>query len=96
MNDTPFVRDDTPTNLFNPLSTDFSWKIANEANEIIEYTMPSMAISTFPKYLADHMARHLAQVIAMKNMVRVTSDGPIRITYDQAYDEALRSLDVIL
>jgi hypothetical protein len=96
MNDTPLKQDDTPTNIFNPLSEDFTWTMANEQNEKVEYTMPSMSISTFPKYLADHMARHLAQKIAMKNMVRVTPDGPMRITYQQAYDEALESLRVTL
>jgi hypothetical protein len=58
--------DNTPTNIYNPTKKDFSCTYAEEKIPIT-FTLPSRQMKTFPKYLADHIAKHLARQIALEN-----------------------------
>lgn len=53
---------ETPTNLYNPTKEDFTCKWEGK-----DYTIPSRQLVTHPKWLADHIAKHLAQKIALED-----------------------------
>lgn len=74
--------------LFNPLTEDFTTTYANDANKPITYTCPSMKISEFPTYLADHIAKHLAQKIVFKR--------GIQHNYEQDFRAVLQEITIIL
>lgn len=57
------VRDETPTHIFNPLKNDLVLQEFNDLNEKITYTIPVVEISTYPKYLADILRKHLVDAI---------------------------------
>jgi hypothetical protein len=60
MPELPTQPDETLTYLFNPSKEDFTYPFAG-----INYTMPSRKIIQFPKYLADHLAKHLSSKLAL-------------------------------
>lgn len=76
----------TPKHIWNPLATDFTTTYANENNEPISYTCPSLRISTFPTYIADHMAKHLAQ--------EIVGHRGIKKDYQGDYEAALKEIMV--
>jgi len=56
-------RDDSPKSLFNPLKIDFVTSMRDNNNISRNYTIPSMEIATFPKYLADRIENDLITTI---------------------------------
>ena len=80
---TPNEPDVTPTYIYNPSKVDFVWQYDGK-----EITLPSRKIVSFPKYLADHMAKHLAQVLA--------SEDPERIHYEDKLAKHLKEIYVDL
>jgi len=92
----PTTRDETPTLIYNPLKSDFTYPLTNDENMQIQYTMPSRGLVTFPAYIARHLAKHLAQKIALENTVEITKDGPIRLHYETRYQNALDKIFVKL
>jgi hypothetical protein len=66
----PTSPDETPTYLFNPSKEDFTWNFDGTP-----CVLPSRILVSFPKYLADHLARHLAQKLA------TTDDSPLAYEY---------------
>jgi len=47
-----------PTKLYNPLNEDFVWTWDGK-----HYTVPAKSITSFPEFLARHLAKHLARKI---------------------------------
>lgn len=80
----PTGPDITPTNIFNPTLRDFTCTYV-EKNKPIEYTIKSLETATFPKYLADHIVKHLAQKIALDKLDSGTA-------YEILYQEAVQSI----
>ena len=62
----PTTPDITTTYIYNPTKEDFNYPFDRK-----NYTMPSMKISNFPKYLADHLAKHLAQKLALTESSKI-------------------------
>jgi hypothetical protein len=58
----PTEPDQTKTFLYNPSKNDFLWPYDG-----VDQTLPSRKIVSFPKYLADHLAKHLAQKLALED-----------------------------
>lgn len=56
-------RDDTPTHLFNPLKDVVKIGIRNDENEQETVEIPSLEVSTYPKWLADVLKKHLVDAI---------------------------------
>jgi hypothetical protein len=70
-----------PTFIYNPLREDFKCLQAGVDNIQTEYVIPSRQMKSFPKYVADHITRHLAQRIALER-----TDG---LSYELKYKEAV-------
>lgn len=81
-------RDNTPTSLFNPLTEDFSVNYATDANPPLTYTIRAQEIGTFPKYIVNHIIKHLSQQIIAKR--------GIKTNYEEAYNEAVKEMEVDL
>jgi hypothetical protein len=62
LNNLPTEPDQTKTYIYNPTKDDFTWPYAGQ-----DYTLPSRKIVDFPKYLALHLAKHLAQKMALED-----------------------------
>lgn len=62
----PLEPDETPTFLFNPSKEDFTYPFDG-----VNYTLPSRKIISFPKYLADHLAKHLASKLALSDDTKI-------------------------
>ena len=84
----PTGPDKSPTNLYNPLKSDFTYPMADINNKQVLYTLPSRQISVFPKYIADHLVKHLAQKIAL--------DEGGGLAYEIRYQKALDLIYVII
>lgn len=91
----PTAPDITPTLLFNPSKSDFTWPMADDTGKH-DYILPSRQIVTFPKYLADHLAKHLAQKLASENTTTITKDGSVRLHYEERYKRELERIYVEL
>jgi|GEM_PF-6494739 len=57
----PTEPDQTPTLLFNPSKADFVCQYNGK-----DVILPSRVITEYPKWLADHIAKHLAQKLALE------------------------------
>lgn len=71
--------------IHNPLFEEFSCDFATDDNPPITYTLSPHDIKAFPPYLADHIAKHLAQ--------RVIAVRGIKTNYDDDYKEAIREIE---
>jgi hypothetical protein len=80
------TKQSNPVSLYNPLSEDFSCKQADDDNVQHTYTIRSLEIETYPKYIADHITKHLAQAIIAKR--------GIKTNYEDAYKEAVEEMTV--
>ncbi len=60
--DLPNKPDEILTYYFNPSKEDFTYPFNG-----IDYTLPSRKIVSFPKYLGDHLAKHLASKLALND-----------------------------
>lgn len=65
-----------PTSLYNPTKDDFTCQWGGK-----DYTIPSRTIESYPKWLADHIANHLAQKMAL--------DDGRSIAFEYRYKEAM-------
>jgi len=84
----PTSPDTTETLLYNPSKRDFTYPMADDNNVIQQYTLPSRTISKFPKYIADHLAKHLAQTLA--------SEGDPKVNYIERYNEWISKIYVVI
>ncbi len=82
----PTQPDETPTLLFNPSKDDFEDKIATVDGGQQTLLLPSRVITEFPKYVADHVAKHLARKLAL-------DDDPKR-HFEDRYQEWLDKIYV--
>lgn len=57
------TRDETPTHLFNPLKNDLVLELFNDENIGTIYLARSLEVSTYPRYLADIVKKHLIDKI---------------------------------
>lgn len=83
MPELPNGPNNTPTSLYNPFSEDFTTLWDGKP-----YTIKSREIDTFPKWLADHIKKGLAE-----KYVQVNTDYP-KITHEDAIAEALAEIEV--
>lgn len=81
----PLGPDKTLTHLYNPTKADFVYPMADDNNIQQMYTLPSRQIVSFPKYIADHLLKHLAQNIALED----DSGLAYEIRYKRAMDKIL-------
>ena len=70
-----------PTFIYNPLKEDFKCLMANDDRTQTEYIVPSRQMKSFPKYIADHITKHLAQRVAFEQ------EGGL--SYELKYKEAV-------
>lgn len=66
----PNQPDQTPVNLYNPDLKDFTFVLADDNNVQHEYILHSQEITTLPKYIADHGASKLADMLVWKRGVK--------------------------
>jgi len=85
MNLVPEKPDETPTLLFNPSKKDFTWPFADDNNVKHSYTLPSRQIVKFPKYIADHLAKHLASKLALEESPKVHYEERFKRHLKQIY-----------
>lgn len=81
-------RDETPKSLYNPLTEDFTVTYRDDNNTPIPYTIHAGEIETFPKYLADHIEKHLAQ--------KLVFDRGMKPNYEDAFKKAVLDIQVEL
>lgn len=81
----PTKPDTTKTYLYNPTKSDFMTTYANEDNEPIVYTLRSEELKEFPKYIADHIAEHLAHEIVMTRGVKTNYDDDKKKVFEEIY-----------
>jgi hypothetical protein len=76
----PDKPDITLTPIYNPMKEDFvcQW-------EMVNYTVPSRTIQTFPKWLADHIAKHLADKMANADETGIHHEDKINRYLEQIY-----------
>lgn len=67
----------TPTSLYNPGKEDFTITWAGEP-----HTLHAGEIETYPKWLADHIAKHLCK--------KLIGEHGIKINYQVDYDEMMK------
>ncbi len=75
--------DITPKHIWNPLIDDFTTTYANEDNIPIPYTCPSLKISQFPTYIANHIAKQLAQKIVFERGIKTNYEDEFAKTLDE-------------
>jgi len=75
--------DSSPKYLWNPLSEDY-----HTAYDSKPYTVRSLEISEFPAYIANKIAKNLAQYIVLKRGVKTN--------YEDEYNAALEEITVKL
>ena len=67
--------------------------MATEEYGVKIYIVPSRQIVEFPKYIADHIVKHLAAKIATENPITMESKG-IRLHYEIRLQQALDKIYV--
>lgn len=77
----PSQPDITPTPIYNPDKSDFTIAWNEEP-----HTIHAGEIETYPKWLADHIAKHLCNHLVMKR--------GIRVNYDEDYKEMMAQIIV--
>lgn len=75
MFDQPQQPNNTPTYIYNPSKEDFTHTYANAENEPIEYTVPAGELQQYPYYLAQHLAKHLADKVMGDRGIRVNPEA---------------------
>lgn len=73
----------TPKAIYNPLYEDFSCNYATDNNPPITYTIHALEIETFPTYLADHIAKHLAQHVLGVRGIQTNYDDDFKKAIDE-------------
>ncbi len=76
----PKEPDITPTFLYNPSKDDFIYPYNGQ-----DQFMPSREITTFPKFLADHLAKHLAQKLALEDGSKIHYEDRLARWLDKIY-----------
>lgn len=76
----PTHPDETPILLFNPSRDDFTHPFDGKP-----YTLPSRKIVTHPKWLADHLAKHLASKLATLDSEKIHFEERMKKWYKQIY-----------
>lgn len=66
MNKLPTSPDETPMYLYNPSKEDFIYPW-----EGVNYTLPARNLSSFPKWLAIHLGKHLAQKLSSEDSEKI-------------------------
>ena len=66
-------RDETPIHFFNPLKENVEIEIYDDQNHINLYILPALEISTYPKYLADILRKHLIDAIINERKIGMIS-----------------------
>lgn len=77
----PSQPDKTPTSIYNPDKSDFTITWNEEPN-----TIHAGEIETYPKWLADHIAKHLCKYLIMKR--------GIRINYEADYEDMMKQIQI--
>ena len=73
MDPTNQQRDNTPTHFFNPLKDTVKVGVRDDKNVEQMIEIPSMAISTHPKWLADVLVKHLVDAIINERKLGIIS-----------------------
>lgn len=74
-------RDDTPTSFFNPLDEDFAIDYRLDDGSLKNYIIPTIKISTYPKYLADYFVVHIVdEMINKRNLGHLTVEDRAELT----------------
>lgn len=76
----PTRPDDTPMYLFNPAKADFTHNYDGKP-----YTLPSRKIVQHPKWLADHLAKHLASKLATEDSEKIHFEERMKKWYKVIY-----------
>ncbi len=75
--------DETPVSLYNPDKEDFTITWAGEP-----HTIHAGEIETYPKWLADHMAKHLCK--------KLIGDRGIKVNYEADYEKIMKEIQTDL
>lgn len=67
-----------PKSIYNPDKEDFTASYANEDNTPAEYTLHAGEIETYPTYLADHIAKHLAHKLVTTRGIKTNYEDDIK------------------
>jgi hypothetical protein len=79
----PSEPDITPTHIYNPSKEDFTWQWDGS-----DYLLPARGkILTFPKWLADHLAKHLANKLAQEDDSRGHHEEKVKKWLSRIYIE---------
>lgn len=80
----------TPKYIHNPLYEDFSCTYATDDGPPITYTLHAQDIEKFPTYLANHIAKHLAQHIVGVRGVKTNYDDDFKAALKEIEDVELK------
>lgn len=76
-------RDETPKYLYNPDGQDFTVDYAVDDNPPEPYTIRAGEAQSFPPYIADHIARHLAHLLISKRGIKTNYDDDFKATIEE-------------
>lgn len=76
----PTGPDETPTYIINPTKVDFIDMWNGE-----KYIIPSRQIVSYPKYLADHFAKHIASKMAQEDGRKIGFEDRLKKAYELIY-----------
>jgi len=79
----PNKPDETPTSIYNPDKSDFTITWNDEP-----YTIHAGEIETYPKWLADHIAKHLCK--------KLIGERGIKVNYEVDYAEMMKQIQTDL
>lgn len=63
MNPINWTRDETPVHIFNPLTIDVIVPIRDENNVQSDKIVPSLEITTYPRWLAEIVKKHVVDAV---------------------------------
>ena len=72
--------DETPTYIYNPSKDDFTCYYDRQP-----YLVPSRKMVQLPKFLADHVAKHLAQKMALLDSDRIHYEERVKKWMNEIY-----------
>ncbi len=71
--DLPKEPDTTPQYYYNPSKEDFTYPFNGK-----DFTFPSRKIVQFPKFLGDHLAKHLASKLALEEETKIHYEDKVK------------------
>lgn len=76
-------RNETPKYLYNPDGQDFTVMYAIDDNPPQPYTLHAGEAASFPPYVADHIAKHLAHLLVMKRGIKTNYPDEFEATIQE-------------